>query len=262
MKSLVSIVAIMPCASLLPAQQLPVTTYLQFLETKTADVHFEEKVVALSPMELKHAARMIYEATESDPIAVIKYIGKSHRAFDSAYATNKSTKRFGRKIGAVEQRYLDRIDTVFSKRVYALVRLPYVMSVVIDSEKHVRYTSPGEPGTTPRTNAVATVLEVFKGAKRFAAGETMEFYWMDGWIMTSTYFRLGDTCLVFLDPRVRPDGVESLAIVAFLDQSYGYYVIRNNILHDQYNTFGYGTMVPWKDFRDSLLSQIKSIKSW
>ncbi len=263
MKYVVAVVVMMLSNSLLLAQQSPVLTFFQFLETQTSDTHLEERVATLSPVELQHAARMIYEATESDPIAVIKHTVESHRAFDSAYARNKSAKRFGRKIGAVKQMYLDRIDTILSKRVYALTSIPYFLKVAIKSQKTIQYKSPGSTFSAPRNTLLATVLNVYKGGNRFSPYDSLVCYFDPNWIWGAPYFQNGDTCLVALDPRlVPPDNKEWLAVVTYLDLSYGYYVIRNSILHDQYNTFGYGTEIPWKDFRDSILSQIKNIKSW
>lgn len=250
------------------SQQKPLTSphvsnYVRFLENQIDDKGLKSRIKSLPVSAVKHAARLLYDATENDPRILRKEIDRKHEVWDSVYAKQKSAEGLGWKIGAVEKMYLDEIERVLSKRVYALVRVPYVLQVVISSLERTQYGPSAKRRGYVRTVVTATVGDVLKGMNRFSPREVVKFYYNDFWIKTPDYFRVGDTCLVLLDPRESPDGNDKwLAVVTYLDDSFGYHVIRNGILHDVHDTFGFGSHVAWQSFRDSVLAQINTIKVW
>ena len=245
-----------------PPKSPLVETYIKFLADQTLDSTLQSKVASISLADLKRAARLCYEATEDDPTALRQQIQKKHHSWDSVYAKQKSAIGLGWKTGAVEIMYLHQIDTILSHRIYALVRAPNCLRLVISSMKAIRVPIGGINRTYQRTVIDATVLEVFKGSKRFSPGGPVEFYFNKGWIHNPNYFHLGDTCLVLLDPRTSQDGKIWLAVFASLDDANGYYEIKGNVLYDKFNTFGYGNEIPWDVFKGKLLTEINTIKSW
>ncbi len=234
-----------------------VESYLRFLDEHTSMSRLSKPSTSISLLDLKRFGRLMYEATESDPVQVDRSIGKRHKEWDLKYAKTIPTRSIPWKVGMVEHTYLRRIDSVLSKRVYSLVRIPFFLRVVINSQTesiHMKYA---------RTTIRATILDVAKGANRYSVRDTVTCYFNNFWIESPSYFRNGDTCLLLLEPRETTDGEGILfAVVPYLDRAFGYYVIRDGVLSDPYETFGYGKQVPWTRLKDSLVAEIRTIKSW
>ncbi len=237
-----------------------VSDYLSLIENSQTST-----LASIPSGQLKQYARIVYEADETDPLAVDKEIQKNRK-----WRVSPSRFRYA---------LLNSIKARLSLLDFNLVAAPRIVKATIIRVETVDYKVEGGPpgvnaGSLPRTDLTAIVDEVFKSDTLLSTGDIIRFYYFPFWRPTRWNFEIGDTCLLPLEPLLFR-GTEFVALITDLDghrsdtgaiendsASYGRYPIVNGVLVDRKNSFGYGARTKWESFRSILLQEIKAIKSW
>ncbi|MBI2417800.1 MAG: hypothetical protein HYV28_07835 [Ignavibacteriales bacterium] len=207
--------------------------------------------------QLKHAAKIMYEATETDAMETKKQQGL-------LFANGKIGKNALYPFRCPLQVYDHLLNRHTAQLHTALpvISCDCLFKATVKSVKKVKYISPSDPDGFPFSEIdVAIVIdEIYKGSTSFKVGDEITFYYMLEWMETANLtFAVGETLLLPLIIKGNNYNVHGLI---FNPESYGKFPIVNNKVIDPLNYFGYGTEVPWEEFRSKIIQQINEIKSW
>ncbi len=213
--------------------QLPkeVTDYLDL--TQSRQTLGELSTMPLS--DLKHIARIAYEASSTDPVAFEMESQKRKWAI--------SPNLFNLRLNQTIRERISQLD-------FVLIGVPYLFAgKILKLDTHSYKLSDKVSGLnlrTPITYVTVRVEDVIKGTKRFSLGDTCTFYYFSAWRPTSWNFQAGETDLFPLSPcdPTPSNGQDSLYLDWALDKrgplldnfpdpndtndSYGRYPIVNN----------------------------------
>jgi len=229
------------------------------------DGTFEEKLNNIDT--LKKMTRILFEANESDAMAVYNIKGKPIK-FNKLKSNGKvNTTPPAMIISSI------LINTLknFSYNIFALAATSYFIKVkIINSELTKDSITENIGGTIITTNYLsrwditAEVEEVIKGKNTILVGEVIKFYFHSG--LESGGKGFNKEMSYFLPLEVLTE-YKTVLWLKPLDESgrtpsQGCFPIENNNLIDVNNYFGFGEIIPWPEFRDKMISLINLIKSW
>lgn len=240
------------------AQQSTVLQYLQYLENlpSTSLVQYLD---GLEKEKLQKAAKLMYEADETNAIQTKLLLAKRDKEIDSINNTIGSNALMPDK---GKWGLFRKFKTEFPNDIFALVHSAYLIKVSIRSVH--KYIYEDSTIKLPRTDIQAQVLEIIKGKSKFNMGDEFTFYYMNYWIPQNEDFQEGGIYFVCLIPQWSAQ--HKLDLIA-LDTSigennYGFFQIEKGYLLDNNNYWGYGNEINWKDFKTAILHKINTIKSW
>ena len=249
--------------------------YESFITLK--DYENFEKNTSLA--QLKHFAKMIYEADETDAVENQKMLDKEVDQSDSIAVLNRkfhsnlpNFERAGVTLGMISRKIYDEFPHV----IFALITTPYFLKAKIISISSSKIkVNQKQPFFVSKIDLKAVVEDIIKGKSRFSVGDTLIFYYLPQWrSLTLNYFKIGSTYFLPLDVKPgEPYGSYNWLGLVTLDSkliiptnrpnlSQGCFPIENGYLIDENNYFGYGSKVPWNLFRSKIINQINIIKSW
>ncbi|MFZ1979584.1 MAG: hypothetical protein WAV76_16645 [Bacteroidota bacterium] len=254
-----------------------VGSYTHFLDShiySKEGVHLVPNQVAnnvkyLQNNELKHAAKLMFEAYDADPIRIGIYFTQRFLSIDSEKTIIRKTHP-----AFMEMKIQERIKTDISSGVYALVKIPYLLRIKVTNVKMVMGTeelSESEkllraPFRSKMTIVSGVVQSVYKGSGRNKVGNNIEFQFYNSWINHNFKFVVGNDYLVPLEPREALQSMNEAnyknIFLMYLDRSEGYYPIVDKKIADLYNLFGFGQTLNYEDFERHLKASIQEIKSW
>ncbi|MDR3610482.1 MAG: hypothetical protein P4L27_07970 [Ignavibacteriaceae bacterium] len=243
------------------------SSYVKLLDCFHSSDEFYQKLNSMTLDELKHNDRVVFGSEDDDPLNINIAI-ENHHKFNLSPAYFKT-------------RLLESIKIRQSKLDYILLKAPCLVKAKIIDIKKINYkVLGGPPGTLitlPRIDITIHIDEIFKGKGYFREKDITTFYYFPMWRPTNWNFKIGETCLLPLQPLIENNSKEVMvALVAWLDkqgsdineinskdgESYGRYPIIDGEIIDRANSFGVGTKVKWEKFRSLIINEINKIKSW
>ena len=241
------------------AQQSTVIQYLQYLEKLPSKSSLDQYLDELEKEKLHEAAKLMFEADETNAIQTKLLLAKRDKEIDSLNNTIGSN-----TLMPDEGKWglLRKFRTELPKDIFALIHSAYLIKVSIKSVHKYIYEDP--PVKLPRTDIQAKVLEIIKGKSSFNIGDEFTFYYINYWLPQNEDLKEGGIYFVSLIPQwSEQHKLDLIALDTSIDESnYGFFQIYKGYLFDNDNYWGYGNKINWKDFRTTILDKIKTIKSW
>jgi hypothetical protein len=236
--------------------QLP-NTYVQRLPTR----------------KFKHAVREMYEADEADAISVRHELYRLNQARAKAMRLGKAMPIEDPLRG--EKLLRSRMLQELPKRTCALLLVPYLLRLEVQSVERTLYTDSVSGQTYPQINVRAVARDVLRGRGRYSIGDTVVFYYHDFWEgVSSNEFEVRKEYLVPLVPIQEHDNHlyplpaldnrldEALGVRATFHGDAGQFEIAGDTLSDPVNIFGSGNRCSWKSFKDSIATDLKMLLTW
>ena len=192
---------------------------------------------------IKKIASLYYQACDKDYVGLRRYF--------------KSVKGPQGIISTVLGRRLD-------KRLINLMDINYLLELKINSINTVQYHS-GSGLTYPRVEISAIVMDAIKGTNKFKPGDSITFVYNYYDRMTNYNFQEGEIVFAAINASDNKNIVTNYLSTERHDGtrldniSYGRYPIKNGVLFDIDNAWGYGKSVPWEEFKKKLTQDINNI---
>jgi hypothetical protein len=203
--------------------------------------------------ELKKYASMVNDANEYDPIQSQNNYANNlmiARSLESKYVTDEADV------------YLEVRDRI-SKKHALLMRIPYWLTVAVESIVEVPYVADDDPNDTyTKVQLRVRVSKVWKG-KKLNVGDVMTCYYMTFW----NYFQsieVGKSYIISPFPIIKEGTPKKISYAlgspGTVQQSI--FPIDNGYVIDEDNIFKLGRKVEREIFESSLGFTINQIKSW
>jgi hypothetical protein len=209
--------------------------------------------------QAKELARMAYIAYESNPVETYKFIGTKNQKWEEKIKKDKS-KLNSVSVGMVEGKIWNLIKQKISVRTYELAKIPYFVKARIISKDTVQYEDKSTKFNYTKINIKAEVIESIKGKNRFNEGKEFEFYFFAYWEKPKEEYKINNTYLLPLEPRVEYDlNPKLIALVTYIDSPDVFFPVKNGLLLDKYNYFGFGD-TNWDSFKKNFNDMIDKIK--
>ena len=233
-----SIGKIFPQDSLL--SQPEIKNYIQFLEKENGKLSFRQ--LKNKPIDyIKQIASLRYQAYNKDYIGMFRYM--------------KPRK-------GLEPTILHAIHEILGEKVCTLIEVSYLLEMKINSITNVQHQSDGFISYKVEINA--SILDIIKGKNKFKPEDSITFYYDIDIRKTNYNFKLGETVFAgFLTGEDKSYGINNALLYGNdmngENASYGRYPIENGILIDRNNAWGYGTSIPWEEFKKKITQDINNI---
>lgn len=232
----------------------------------------------MSMTRLKGVMRILYDASEKDPITAFADLMRLTSIHRMQSARGSDVQPEYCNPFHTLYKFEDKIDKEFPRPFTDLIRTHYFLTATIKSITNSRLNLgdyyQGEIGVVNTINFAAEVKEVIKGETRFKVGDEVKFYYIPFWRETSWDFSVGETYFLPLDV-IAPDekdyswicldvsdGRYSTNGSTIRERSFGCFPIINGELIDRVNYYGFGSKVKWIEFRDNFLKAINEVKTW
>jgi hypothetical protein len=213
-------------------------------------------VKGMNSDELKHLASVMYKATD---LNYTEIMDSAYKRFEER--KNKITYQYTLlgTTGKLQMEFKDLLSPV----IYALTRVAYFLKIRVENVKAI--IPKGEDVIHAETPVIDAVIEeVYKGKGKYKKGDHVQFYYYRFWQRKGSYsFEKNKEYFVPLEPRGNYPQIDTLiALVPYLDDSYGYYPINNGNITDKYGYFGFGENIPYTIFKERLRDKIKDLETW
>lgn len=252
-----------------------VFNYLNLL--KSYQNEFDEKVMRSFQLKpgtkdtnekaLKEMTKMMFEAIEENPVVFEKkcredYLKLSEELKDDLRFYNKNRKT--EPMGMIHGTFLRIIQHRFPTYVYNLVRIPIFLKAKVISI--TKYSDTLEITEKTKMPSARMILElepeiVVKGKDTSLNGNEFKVYFRY-WepIDPNKDFVVGKSYLIPIEYRNFEYNVP-YAVAAWIDENGGRFLVENNILYDEKNTFGLGKKVKWEEFIKDINIKVNKIKN-
>jgi hypothetical protein len=220
--------------------QPEIKNYIQFLEKERGNLSV--KKLMKQPLDsIKEIASLSYQANDKDYIGVHRYL-------------------ISRK-GLVAETF-QAIHKMLGGKVTKLIQIGYLLEMKINSINEVSFHSPSGI-TYPRVEINATILDEIKGNK-LKPGDSITFVYNCFLRRTDYNFQKGETIFAGISINDYNNIITNYLFYdesneSVKDGSYGRFPIKNGILIDRNNAWGYGKSVPWEEFKMKLAQDINNI---
>jgi hypothetical protein len=258
-----------PKNSLLSSKQVEtITTFYENITFPDGIRTFKDTV---SINSLKKIARMYYESDETDAVGTKKLFMNEIEKTTKKYKLKKSNlpiKDFCSP-GFTKGRIEELMRKNLPGSICTLVEIPYFLKVKIAAADTGWIKEPLRDTIYTKFlyfDIKAVVEDPIKGGSRFTPGDNLTFYFLPFWIKSSKFdFEIGKTYFLPINISSGNGNYDWLPIALLdntVDGSSGCFPIEEGYVIDRKNYFGFGERVPWEEFRNNLIKQINTIKSW
>jgi hypothetical protein len=234
--------------------------YLSVLMSLSEDSNTYEKLDNATTEQVMRLAKIAYEAHENDPVGVYRFLVSKNKEWGELVRNDKS-KINKPRIGNIRGQIWELIKQKISVKTYEVCRIPFFVKANIISKDTVIYTDFSTGFDYTKVNIIVEVIEVLKGKNTFKEGDKLEFYYLRSWEKPKNEFEIGDTYFLPLEPRSEDDiDYDMIALVTYIDTPDVVFEIRNGVLLDKENYFGYGNNIDWEIFEKKFNAFVTKIK--
>lgn len=203
-----------------------------------------KRTVQRTKEELNLLAKKLYYANEKDPYGFQSHLSLLSKEFMKTYKYGQPYTTPAGELFKLEA----EIDSTYGYNYSAVSKIPFYLRItVLNRDSSVTYTY--ENNVRQRSAITARIEEVIKGKKHLKEGDTLNLVYSGEWFQSSQEWpkiRVGLEYFVAL--CVYP-GIKYPFVTGYNLEEPAFFLIKNNIIQDPPNYFGFGKELSWSEFK-------------
>lgn len=230
-----------------------------FVELNKIMSHYDMKLNSqktISNEELFNAAKLLYHATEDDPIGFQKQIKTEYNAWGVG-------RNIDPPIGLKPQTKLKILRKLINERIEGglsqILEIPYYLRVkILDIQKTI-YILKQDRNTFPQINLICSVEDIIKGEKRFKKGDRITVSFLVHWFQESfPSIEKGNSYFIAVDHWKLESENEAFRLGMFsMEESSSLLLLKENKLIDPENCYMLDSTKIWEVFKNNFRKKYK-----
>lgn len=203
-----------------------------------------KRTVQRTKEELNLLAKKLYYANEKDPYGFQIHWDYMFREYNKTYKYGQPYTPPAHGLANLEA----EIDSVYGLYYSAKCRIPFYLKVtIINRYSSVTYSYGNE--TERRPAITVRIDEVIKGKKYLKEGDTISMVYAMDWFHSSEEFRKIKAGREYFVPLCVYSETKYPFLTGYDGEAAAVFPIKNNIIEDRTNYYGFGKELSWSEFR-------------
>lgn len=261
MKKSTVLIALIFISTLFPQQTDEIKPSVKnfFVELNKLMNHYDVKLNSqktISNEEILNAAKLLYQATEDDPIGFQKQIKIEYNVWGVSRNIDPPT-------GLKPQAKLKSLRKLINERIEGglaqILEMPYYLKVkILDVQKAI-YILKQDNNTFPQINLICSIEDVIKGEKRFKKEDTITVSFLVHWFQESfPSIEKGNSYFIAVKHWKLESENEAFSLGMFsMEESSSLLLLNENQLIDPENCYMLDSTSNWEIFKSNFLKKYK-----